>query len=106
VCKYLKGGCEEDGATLFSVPGDKTGGNGHKLKQGGLSLNIGRYFFTVKVTEHWHRLLRKVVESPSLEIFKSYLHTVLGNWLCVALLDQVTSRGRFQPQAFCDLIVH
>ena len=37
--------------------------------------------FLLRVTEHWHTLPREVVESPSLEIFKSCLDTVLGNWL-------------------------
>lgn len=38
--------------------------------------------FTVKVTEHWCRLPRKVVESPCLEIFKGYqiLVTLLEQW--------------------------
>jgi len=40
------------------------------------------------VTEHWHRLLRQVVESPSSEIFKSHLETVLDNQLSVALFEQ------------------
>ena len=45
-------------------------------------------FITVKVTEHRHRLPRDIVESPCLEILKSHLDTVLGDWLQVALIDQ------------------
>ncbi|KAK4827967.1 hypothetical protein QYF61_022669 [Mycteria americana] len=48
-------------------------------KQDGF-LTIRKHFFTVRVTEHWHRLPKMVVESPSLEIFKSHLDVVLDNY--------------------------
>ncbi|KAK4827464.1 LOW QUALITY PROTEIN: hypothetical protein QYF61_018257, partial [Mycteria americana] len=90
VYKYLKGGCKEDGARLFSVVlSDRTRGSGHTLKRRKLCLNIRKRFFTVRVTERWHRLPREAVESPSLEIFKSRLDMVLGNWLQMALLEQL-----------------
>jgi len=38
-------------------------------------------FFPLRVTEHWNRLPREAVESPSLEIFKTHLYKVLCSLL-------------------------
>jgi len=35
----------------------------------------------LRVTEPWHRLPREIVESPSLEIFKTHLDKVLCSLL-------------------------
>ena len=47
-------------------------------------MNIGstktwKNFYTVRVMEHYNRLPREVVESPPMEIFKTYL----DSYLCV-----------------------
>jgi len=60
------------------VPSDRIRGNGHKQKHRRFHLH---HFFTVRMTEPWDRLPREFVESASLEVLKSHMDVVLGNWL-------------------------
>lgn len=55
------------------------------LQQGRSSLDFRKDLFSERVVRQWQRLHREVVESPSLDVFKSH-----GD---VALMDVVSGHG-------------
>jgi len=83
VYKYLKGGGRQmDEARFFSVVcRDRTRSNGLKLEPSKFHTNMQKNFFMVRVTEHWNRLPREAMKSPSMEIFKTQLDAYLCNLL-------------------------
>ena len=44
-----------------------------------LSDSILKKFFSARAVRQWHRLPRKVVESPSLEVFKKHVEVTLSD---------------------------
>lgn len=77
VYKYLKGGREEDGSRLLTAMlTEKMRGNRYKLKHGCFYLDIRKKSFTVMVNKLLQILPEEVLESLSLEVFKSCLDVV------------------------------
>ena len=108
--QYLKEAYKQEGEQLFSrVDSDRTGGNGFKLRQGRIRLDIRRKFFTQRVVTHWNKLPKEVMDVPSLDAFNVRLDVALGSlvlWLAtlpmaggLKLNDHC---GPFQPRPFYD----
>jgi len=76
----LRVGVKRMGPDSSVVPSDRTSVNKHKLKDRKFCLNMRRNF-PLRVTEHWNRLPREAMESPSWEIFKTCLDKVLCSLL-------------------------
>lgn len=77
----FKSGYKEDRARLFPLMRNyKTRGNEHKQEHHMFHTNMRKNFSTLRVTEHWKRQPREVVESP-LEILKTCLDALLCHLL-------------------------
>ncbi|TRZ22340.1 hypothetical protein HGM15179_004758 [Zosterops borbonicus] len=76
---------------LSEVLSDRIRGNGQNLVPKKFQLNMRKNFFTVQVTVHWNRLPREAVESPSLEILRNCLHTILRHVSSAGRLDKMWS---------------
>ena len=79
---YLKGACGEVGGIglLFHVTSDGTRGSNLNLHQGRFRLNV-RKNLSEREDSCWNRLPRKVVKSPSLELFKKHLDVVVRDMI-------------------------
>lgn len=70
------------GQSFSVVSSDRTRANRNKLQHRMLPLNM-KHFFTVRVSEHQHRLPREIVESSTLDISKSSQGLVQVSWFNV-----------------------
>ena len=75
-------------------------------------MDIRKKFFTQSMMTHWNRLLKEVVDVPSLEALKTRLDAALGSlvwWLAtlhiVGALKLDDRCGPFQPSPFYDSMI-
>ena len=74
VFNYLKGRHVEKEASLFTaVLASRSRSNGFKVQEGRFQLNSRKHLLMVRAVRRWNKLPRRVVESPSLEVWRRRL---------------------------------
>lgn len=69
------------------VPNDRTGSNGHKQGKHESQSEHKNILFMERVTRHWNKMPREVMESALVEILKTHPDITLGNRLETTLLQ-------------------
>ena len=78
--QYLKGAFKKmDSNFCRGLIAIGHGGNSFKLKEGRFRLKVRRKFFAYSMGRTWHRLPRKVLGAPSLEVLEARLDGILGS---------------------------
>ena len=72
---FLKGGCDEEGFGFFAQATNRTQGDGHKLYQKRLRLDIRKNLLSPRMVVHWNGLPREVMESPSWQCSRVWLRS-------------------------------
>ena len=78
--QYLKRAYKQEGSQLFErADNSRTGGNGLKLKEGRLRLDVRGKLLTERVVRCLSGLPRELADALSLEVFKTRLDGALGS---------------------------
>lgn len=89
------------------VPGNRMRSKGRELKHKKFHFSMWKNCFTLRMAEHWIRLPRDIMESPSLETLKTHVDVFLCHLLKVTLPCQGgwtgSSEIHFSPNDCVDL---
>ena len=82
--QYLKGAYRQERSQLFErIDNCRTRGNGLKLREGRLRLDVRGKLFAVRVVRCWTSCPERLwMPRPSLEVFKARLDGALGSMCC------------------------
>lgn len=96
--QYLKGADRKGGEGVFITEGsDRKWGNGFKIKESRFPWHMKKKNFTARIMRHWNRLLRRVVDAPSLELSSwVMLWATWFTWRCLCSLQSYWTRWHFK----------